>query len=95
MQENQRYIKELLCIMLNNINYLRAGLCNLANILLTDGDISGKEYYILIEYITKNRPSKFSSISAYRNRESIYYWERGQIAPRIKWLKKHIKRNSK
>jgi hypothetical protein len=46
-----------------------------------------------MRYIRKNRPSKFSSIDAFECRNSNYYWKIRDINPRIKWLKKHIKKN--
>lgn len=89
-----RTIKELLEVMLLHKDKITLGLCGLA-IKLYDNDIITVEEHIRIDnYIQHNRPSAFSSISALRSRRSNYYWVRGDIKPRIKWLNKHIKLNS-
>lgn len=90
-----RTIKELLQVMLDNQKYFTLGLCSWAKDLLYSKKlINIQEFYQLYNYVEKNRPSKFSSISAFKNRENDYYWEVKDINPRIKWLKKHIKKNS-
>jgi hypothetical protein len=93
--QNQRNIKELLSILLDNIHNLQSGLCNLSYLVMCDHLITDYEYDTLIVYINKNRPSKFSSIAAFKSRHSVFFWEDKLPAPRIKWLKKHIKLNSK
>lgn len=89
-----RSIKELLQIMLDNKQYFFSGLCSWSNEIHCNGLINGYEWKTLREYIDKNRPSKFSSIDAFKSRKSGYYWKNGNINPRIKWIKKHIKKNS-
>ncbi len=89
-----RSIKELLEIMLENKSYFFSGLCDLVHDLRYCGDITQEERILLINYIKYNRPSKWSSLSAFKNRSSGYYWKRKDIKPRIKWIKKHIKLNS-
>ena len=88
----ERSIKELLEVMLNNQNAFTGGLCSWAGNILRLRYISAEEFNILDRYITQNRPSIWSSVSAFNSRHSSYYWRRYDIKPRIKWLKKHIKK---
>lgn len=89
-----RSIKELLEILLENQNYFYAGLCGFVSGLQYSDKITWEERWLLLNYIRDNRPSKWSSFSAFKNRNSGYYWEEKDIKPRIKWIKKHIKLNS-
>lgn len=89
-----RSIKELLEIMLDNQQEFTHGLCSWIGNLRYEHIISHSEFLLLKIYIYENRPNKFSSISAYKNRNSGFYWKRKDIKPRIKWIKKHIKLNS-
>lgn len=95
MENKEKSIKELLEIMLENIDLLSTGLCNLiSDIYWSSEKITDDEYDIIHDYILHNRPFKLSSISAFKTRNSYYYWKKGNKALRIKWLKKHIKLNS-
>ena len=87
-----RTIKELLQLMLDNVNLIEDGLCGLQTKLRCFDIITAEERFLIHNYIDHNRPSKFSSIDAFKNRGSLFYWERGAKEPRIKWLKNHIKK---
>lgn len=87
-----RSVKELLELMLEHEEEFAAGLCGWINLLNFSGVITYDEYNVLSEYIDHNRPSKYSSLSAYKNRNKGFYWKLGEIAPRIKWIKKQIKK---
>jgi hypothetical protein len=87
----ERSIKELLRLMLDNQNMFSQGLCYCAANLLMFGKISKEEYYLLSNYIRKNAPFSHK-INIFKT--SPFYWEKEAIAPRIKWLKYHIKKNS-
>ena len=89
-----RSIKELLQIMLDNENLFECGLCSWTARLFFSGKITNDEHHFLYYYIRDNRPYKYSSINAYRNRHSVYYWTIGDKQPRINWTKKHIKLNN-
>lgn len=94
-----RPIHELLEIMLsqkelfnhkNNNQY--KGLCSKVSYLYFDKElISNHEFFKLRKYIEGNRPSKWSSFSAFEYRNSNFYWNPNNQKVRIKWLKKHIK----
>lgn len=84
--------KELLQLMLCHQEKFYGGLCLWIHILDFSGVITYDECYVLLDYIDHNRPSKFSSLSAYKNRNKNYYWNKGDIAPRIKWIKKQIEK---
>lgn len=89
-----RSIKELLEIMLDNQQDFSQGLCSWVSSLRYEQKINHIEFVLLRNYIGNNRPNRFSSIGAYKNRSSSFYWKRGDIKPRIEWIKKHIKLNS-
>lgn len=88
-----RTIRELLQIMLDNQQLFKTGLCSWISLLEFEGLITSYEYWRLIYYINKNRPSRWSSIQAFINMGSKYYWPKGNIKSRIKWIKKHIEKN--
>jgi hypothetical protein len=88
-----RTIKELLQLMLDNKHFFQAGLCNWAANLRYYDIINIEEHYIMHQYIRDNRPFLLSSIDAFKHRNKAFYWEFGDIKPRIKWLKKHIAKN--
>jgi hypothetical protein len=90
--KEERTIKELLQLMLEHQELFESGLCNWKNELCFKSLMTIDEYVSLGFFIAKNRPSKYSSISAYKNRHFAHYWKSGDIKPRIKWIKKHIER---
>lgn len=90
--KKERTTKELLQLMLEHQDLFRLGLCRWKISLRECKIITQEESLKLATYIDKNRPSKYSSIDAFRKRHSGFYWEPMEIKPRIKWLKKHIAR---
>ncbi|MEY2702604.1 MAG: hypothetical protein RLY43_1240 [Bacteroidota bacterium] len=91
-----RNIKELLELMLENQDcFCSGGLCGWASELCLARIITCEEYHFLGEYISHNRPHKWSSYDAFKHRHEVFYWTPYNIKPRIKWIKKHIKLNSK
>ena len=93
--KQERSIKELLKVMLNKQELFKGGLCSWAAMLCWKKHINKKEYVLLNTYITDNRPSIFSSVDAFMHTTNLFYWKKGNIVPRIKWIKKHIKKLSK
>lgn len=90
-----RTIKELLELMLENKNLFRIGLCRWASDLhYSSVKINETEHKVLLDYIREHRPSMFSSVDAFKYRNKNFYWPAGEWGPRIKWIKKHIKKNS-
>ncbi len=85
---------ELLEIVDKNLCYLKDGLCFLVADLHKWGDISYDEAKVLTRYIWFNRPSRYSSIAAFKSRNSSYFWPSGERVPRRKWLEKQIKKLS-
>ena len=92
--KKERNIKELLQVMLDNTRFLRRGLCFYVQSLQNELLLDSHEGKMLLVYIKHNRPSKWSSLNAFRNCNIIFYWDDGDIKPRIKWIKKHIKKVS-
>jgi hypothetical protein len=89
-----RTIKELLELMLDHQEYFRYGLCEWATDLWVKHILNSSEYYTLMVYIKSNRPSRWSSWDAFNYHKGGYWWTMSNINPRIKWLNKHIKKNT-
>ena len=74
------------------------GLCTLAVKLYLKNIITIKEFIHIEDYIRENKPSVLSDwdslIHRITNPFSEYYWKEGEIEPRIKWIEKHIEKNS-
>lgn len=90
----EKSIKRLLEVMLENQCLFRSGLCSWSTRLYQHGFITLIELAVIDSYILENRPSRWSSVSAFRSRSSSYYWAKGDIKPRVSWLKKHIMKQS-
>ena len=96
MADGHRSIKELLELMLCNQHLFSTGLCFWSWKLCEMGIISGIEMNYLDNYISQNRPlyKWYNFFTSVNHPYSGYYWEIGHIKPRIKWINKHIKKNS-
>lgn len=81
--------------MLNNQKEFRTGLCRWAKWLYYSDIITYQEYVKLRSFIEANRPSKYSSLSAYAYKNDDFYWTPGVIKHRVKWIKQQIKLLSK
>jgi tRNA1(Val) A37 N6-methylase TrmN6 len=58
--------------------------------------INRYEHNILYDYIISNPPFfRGLILRLIAPHKDFYYWRADNIAPRIKWLKKHIKKQSK
>ena len=90
--KKERTIKELLQLMLEHQELFVYGLCSWVTNVKINGKITFHEKYVLMDFIYKNRPSKYSSIGAFKYRGRMFYWKSDNIKPRIKWIKKHIAR---
>jgi hypothetical protein len=86
--------KEILQLLLDNINLLQFGLCGLAWRLNNLRMISLEECLDIREYIKSQRPKKTYKQYNYIRLNYDYYWKPGNAKPRIAWLKKHIELNS-
>lgn len=84
-------ISKLLQVLLDEMDMLSSGLCSLAS---SSFNLSCDEATLIQKYIRANRPSKYSSYSAFLSRKTNYFWVQGDKKNRIKWLKKHIKLNT-
>jgi hypothetical protein len=82
-----RTTKELLQIMLANINKLKGGLCGLVWTLRNDRIFDSNEEIRMLSYIDTHRPINYSYFLRYS-----YYWRKEKSKPRIRWLKKQIKK---
>lgn len=83
-----RTTKELLEVMLENIDSLESGLCILIHkLVFVTNDISFEEHVRLDEYLKENLPDKTFSYE-YDPPRFSFPW--GEKEPRIKWLKEQI-----
>lgn len=87
----ERPIIELLKVVLENMEQFESGLCVTIFKLDSKRIINFFEFIKLTDYIHYNRPSKFSSFDAFKNRNKPHYWTKGNKEHRIKWLSKQIK----
>ena len=94
LERETRTEKELLEVMLTNINLFYGGLCYFNDKLYSHKFITADEHAIISKYIRYNRPSMFSSWNAFWNAGGWFYWTPDNIEHRVKWLKKHIKKLS-
>ena len=92
-QNFDRSLLELLKIVSYHPEHFRSGLCQWIDALEIHRIISRKEARKLLEYVKNNRPSMFSHINAFYHKMygSLFYWEKGILSYRLKWLDKHIK----
>ena len=90
-----KQIKDILELALIRKDLLITGLCDLSNKLLISNVITLEQKEIFQYYIDNNRPSKYSSISAWNSRNSAFYWKKGNKKIRIKWIKKNIVSNNR
>lgn len=77
-----RPMKHLLFLMLDNQNLFSQGLCHWARNLHNYKIIDYQEMLRLLDYIKKNKP-----VYRFNHR---YYWEVGEIEPRIEWVEEQI-----
>jgi len=87
-----RTLKELFHLMLDNQEEYNTSICGWINRLNYQSKITNDESYLLHNYIKYNRPSKFSSLSAFKSRKSNYYWPKNDIKPRLRWIIKQIRK---
>jgi hypothetical protein len=87
-----RNIVELLELMLENEHRFYLGLCTWAQTLLVYKTITFEEHQLLSKFILDNPPSKwsFDRIWYWPGDSDGFYWEYGEIAPRRRWIKRHI-----
>lgn len=87
--KKERSINELLKHMLEHQENFKSGLCRwIDNLYLRwEDEIIFNERTKLEKYIEENRPKNI-----YWLMKKDYYWKENDINPRIKWIKKHIKK---
>ncbi len=89
---NTRTIKELLTVMLENEHLFERGLCSWVYNCYKNLLINGLEWDKLHFYIKDNSPFTIHRVITLDY--TGYYWRIGNIKPRIRWIKRHIKKNS-
>jgi len=97
-----RNIETLLRITLSRVivkadkNRFSHGLCNTINDLNSNAIIDNDEAERLLQYLTVNKPLRYHirKLSKYYDIKA-YYWKKGNVTPRMRWLNKHIRINSR
>ena len=74
--------KELFELMLTRQDLFIAGLCNWIKNMYFKRLITIEEYGLIRNYIKKNEP-----LCGYN-----YWWKKGEIKPRIEWIKQQIEK---
>ena len=87
-----RNIVELLEIMLKHKDLYKTGLCGWAEDLAYESIITYDEKERLRDFIQQNPPGlwSFDRIWYWAGDSDGFYWEYGEIAPRLRWIKRHI-----
>jgi hypothetical protein len=83
-------VRRVLKVMLSRQGLFTQGLCAWVYEVYAHKDITYEDRKIMEKYIGLNRPSKWSSFSAWVHEDSDFYWKCGKIKPRVKWVKCHI-----
>jgi len=83
-------VRRVLKVMLSKQELFRQGLCAWVYEVYAHKHITYDERKILEAYIKENRPSKWSSFSAWLHEHDNFYWKCGEMKPREKWVKCHI-----
>lgn len=78
--------KELLQVLLDNMDLLKTGLCGLSLCLYLKDIIDDKEYELIETYIKEYAPKRY----LFEGIESDFNWEAGEKQPRIDWLNEQI-----
>lgn len=85
-----RTTKELLEVMLENIDKLESGLCKLNSRLHDYKIFSLREAHEVYVHFAYNLPAKRHRLPD--TRLIVYCWPCGEKEPRIKWLKEQIEK---
>lgn len=98
---NNQIVLETLKLMLkykDNPDFTSGGLCSWVIIMTHEGLLTETHRIKTREYIHQNRPKSFSwfeRIFCGGSPNNYYYWRPGCVAPRVRWIKKHINLLSK
>ena len=87
-----RSLKQLFQVMLEHQNLFQSGMCQWIFWLHCKNIISTEERNILVIYIKNHRPiTLFYLLSPFHDYHD-YYWQPKNIKPRVRWIKKQIKK---
>jgi len=76
--------KELLQLLLDNIDKLETGLCYLTYFLWV--------YHNSISYDEKQKITLYIELKAPKKRKDCFHWKPNEKQPRIEWLKSQIEK---
>ena len=80
--------KELLQVLLDNMDYFQTGLCRVITHLYLVDQIKYNELYLVRKYIRKNAPEMYDESGCL----SVFNWVKGEKQPRIDWLNEQIQK---
>lgn len=84
--EDLHNLKSDFSLILQNEYWFRTGLCEwIHNIYGSKNKF--KNINLLERYLKSNRPITLNRLFT----PSVYWWKKGDIVPRVKWIKKQIK----
>ena len=86
---------EIFQLMKEHHYLMGGGLCHLAKQLYANNYIDLLELHEVSEYISNNRPTKYSCHYSKVCKDSPWYWPRTDWAPRERWLNTQIRKLSK
>lgn len=93
--EDSRDLKTLLELLLEEVkSNLEYGLCNSRGNLWNKGLITSLEYNTLDDFLYHNRPKWYQYGYSFMWRNKCYWWEKGKVKPRVRFLKHWIKKLS-
>jgi hypothetical protein len=94
-----RTIKELFELLLSKEETFHGSICLWALRLSTLGVITHPEYCSIRDYVANNKPSIFYDWERFKHsvihKGKALYWERDLKEPRMKWIKKQLKKYEK
>lgn len=93
--EDSRDLKTLLELLLEEFeSNLYSGMCICRARLWCINAINSSENDILWDFIHCNRPKWYHYGYSFKQRISAYWWEKGKVKPRVKFLQHWIKKLS-
>ena len=93
--EDTRDLKTLLELLLEEVkSNLGFGLCACIGILWNKEIITEVENDIIFDFLKANRPKWYQYGYSFKQRSSAYWWKRGKVKPRVRFLKHWIKKLS-
>ena len=93
--EDTRDLKTLLELLLEEVKEeFYAGMCSCRMRLWVKSIITDEEDDIIFDFLKANRPKWYQYGYSFIWRNDCYWWKKGKVKPRVKFLKHWIKKLS-